>query len=217
MGKTITLRSFSRLHNLLSLSLFFFTFFFRIGTKMNLLISISILCFVSLVAGTPASGGVKADVAGEPLEKKKTARMLFGSALGARKMDEANRQADERHRITWSPDDWKYDDWRPKTGGRKTARMLFGSALGARKTEEANRQADERLLKDYAKVEISRDNRETCIKKGDYIKGEECSMENDNCCSGLKCDYPGCPRAARSAGWCHPVCKDPERPWEWRI
>merc|ERR1711942_641832 len=97
---------------------FFFYFFFRIGTKMNLLISISILCFVSLVAGTPGSGGVKADVAGEPLEKKKTARMLFGSALGARKMDEANRQADER------------------------------------------------LLKDYAKVEISRDNRETCIKEG---------------------------------------------------
>merc|ERR1711942_164719 len=212
MGKTITLRSFSRLHNLLSLSLFFFTFFFRIGTKMNLLISISILCFVSLVAGTPASGGVKADVAGEPLEKKKTARMLFGSALGARKMDEANRQADERNRITWSPDDWSYDDWRPKTWGRRTARMLFGSALGARKTEEANRQADERLLKDYAKVEISGDNRETCIKEGTFIKGEECSMESDNCCPGLKCDWPSCPRAARSTYWCHPVCEKPYVP-----
>jgi len=179
---------------------------------MNLLISISILCFVSLVAGTPASGGVKADVAGEPLEKKKTARMLFGSALGARKMDEANRQADERHRITWSPDDWNYDDWRPKTWGRRTARMLFGSALGARKTEEANRQADERLLKDYAKVEISRDNRETCIKEGRGMEGEECSMESDNCCSGLKCDWPSCPRAARSTHWCHPVCEKPYVP-----
>merc|ERR1711862_594253 len=115
----------------------------------NLLISISILCFVSLVAGTPASGGVKADVAGEPLEKKKTARMLFGSALGARKMDEANRQADER------------------------------------------------LLKDYAKVEISRDNRETCLKEG-----EECSMESDNCCSGLKCDWP----VSRIP---YPVCEKP--------
>merc|ERR1711942_86871 len=179
---------------------FFFYFFFRIGTKMNLLISISILCFVSLVAGTPASGGVKADVAGEPLEKKKTARMLFGSALGARKMDEANRQADERHRVTWNPDDWNYDDWRPKTWGRRTARMLFGSAFGARKTEEANRQADERLLKDYAKVEISRDNRETCIKEG-----EECSMESDNCCSGLKCDWP----ISRIP---YPVCEKPYVP-----
>merc|ERR1711862_841844 len=118
----------------------------------NLLISISILCFVSLVAGTPASGGVKADVAGEPLEK------------------------------------------------RRTARMLFGSALGARKTEEANRQADERLLKDYAKVEISRDNRETCIKEG-----EECSMESDNCCSGLKCDWP----VSRIP---YPVCEKPYVP-----
>merc|ERR1711942_399581 len=82
-----------------SLSLFLF-FFSRKGMKMDLLITISILCFVSLVAGTPASDGVKDDSADEPQVKRKTpvrktARMLFGSALGGRRMDEANRQADQ--------------------------------------------------------------------------------------------------------------------------
>merc|ERR1711942_190682 len=83
-----------------SLSLFFF-FFSRKGMKMDLLITISILCFVSLVAGTPASDGVKDDFADEPQVKRKTpvrktARMLFESALGGRRMEEANRQADQR-------------------------------------------------------------------------------------------------------------------------
>merc|ERR1711982_273166 len=83
-----------------SLSLFFF-FFSRKGMKMDLLITISILCFVSLVAGTPASDGVKDDFADEPQVKRKTpvrktARMLFESALGGRRMEEANCRADQR-------------------------------------------------------------------------------------------------------------------------
>merc|ERR1711942_639146 len=90
MGTTTTLQSFPRLE---FYSFFFFFKFFRKRTKMNLTTVISILCFVSLVAGIPSSVGAK-DSADEPSVKRKTGRMLFGSALGERRMDEANRQAD---------------------------------------------------------------------------------------------------------------------------
>merc|ERR1711862_37764 len=83
----------SPLRILLSLLFFKFFSFFRKRTKMNLTTVISILCFVSLVAGIPSSVGAK-DSADEPSVKRKTGRMLFGSALGERRMDEANRQAD---------------------------------------------------------------------------------------------------------------------------
>merc|ERR1711875_99193 len=72
---------------------FFFFFFFWKGTKMNLASLISVLCFV---AGIPANDGVKVDFKDQPLAKRKTARMLFGSALGELSMDGANRPADER-------------------------------------------------------------------------------------------------------------------------
>merc|ERR1711942_253450 len=74
MGTTTTLQSFPRLE---FYSFFFFFKFFRKRTKMNLTTVISILCFVSLVAGIPSSVGSK-DSAEEPSVKRKTGRMLFG-------------------------------------------------------------------------------------------------------------------------------------------
>merc|ERR1711982_311276 len=51
----------------------------------------------------------------------------------------------------------------------------------------------------------SRENRETCKKER-----EPCSIEKiDQCCNGLKCDWPICPRGGRSFRWCRPVCKKP--------
>jgi len=68
MGKTITLRSFPRL-DIQKITL---------EAKMNLIISTSILCFISLVASIPAPGhGGEKDT------------------VGVDRMEEANRQADE--------------------------------------------------------------------------------------------------------------------------
>merc|ERR1711875_68830 len=93
MGTTWGLRSFPRLEFYSFFFFFKFFSFFRKRTKMNLTTVISILCFVSLVAGIPSSVGAKADSADESSVKRKTGRMLFRSALRERRMDEANRQA----------------------------------------------------------------------------------------------------------------------------
>merc|ERR1712098_907798 len=88
----VNIAKLSPLRILLSLLFFKFFSFFRKRTKMDLTTVISILCFVSLVAGIPSSVGAK-DSADESSVKRKTGRMLFRSALRERRMDEANRQA----------------------------------------------------------------------------------------------------------------------------